>query len=178
MKTLVISSGYFNPFSRHHLSYLEGARELGDTHIVIVNNDAQVKLKGAIPFFNEYDRLELIQILRCVDNAVLSIDKDRTVCETIRLLRDINNGYHEHIIFANGGDVHTCAEGDLCSELGIFMHYNVGGGKTGSSSDYIERAAIEWVKKNPIKANSFLDLGWDSLAIEETRQRIDRIQNG
>jgi cytidyltransferase-like protein len=169
MKTLVLSSGYFNPFSRHHLRYLEGAKELGDSHIVIVNNDFQVGLKGSIPFFNEYDRLELIQALRCVDNAVLSIDKSRTVCETIRLLVDINNNHHGRIIFANGGDVHSCAEDDLCGELGLEMIYNVGGGKSGSSSDYIERAAIEWVKRNQRKA--------ETLQKPFYNQMIERIRN-
>jgi glycerol-3-phosphate cytidylyltransferase-like family protein len=156
MKTLVISSGYFSPLCRHHCMYLEHSGELGNTHIVIVNTDRQVALKGSIPFFEEYDRLHIVQGLRCVDNAVLAIDKDRTVCETLRLLHAINNRYHERIIFTNGGDVTECAEKDVCEELGIELAYNVGGGKTGSSSNYIEKCAIEWIKRNQSKAWSLL----------------------
>jgi cytidyltransferase-like protein len=45
MKTIVITSGYFNPLHPGHLECLELCRELGDELWVIVNNDQQVRLK-------------------------------------------------------------------------------------------------------------------------------------
>ena len=53
IKTLVIASGYFNPIHKGHIEYLKRSRELGDSLIVIVNNDMQVGLKGSKVFQNE-----------------------------------------------------------------------------------------------------------------------------
>ena len=40
-KRVVVASGYFNPLHYGHVSYLEKARDLGTSLIVIVNNDLQ-----------------------------------------------------------------------------------------------------------------------------------------
>ena len=40
-KKVVVASGYFNPLHYGHVSYLEKARDLGTSLIVIVNNDLQ-----------------------------------------------------------------------------------------------------------------------------------------
>jgi hypothetical protein len=46
------------------------------------------------------------------------------------------------MIFANGGDRKEgdVAEEEVCNRLGIEMAYNVGGGKTRSSSELIKEA--------------------------------------
>ena len=46
IKKLVIASGYFNPLHKGHIEYLKRSKELGNSLIVIVNNDVQVGLKG------------------------------------------------------------------------------------------------------------------------------------
>lgn len=110
---IVAASGYFNPLHKGHVEYLERASKLGDSLIVIVNNDFQVKLKGSKEFMDEQERLMIIRSLRYVDSAILSIDKDPTVCETLKILRP-------HI-FAKGGDRFTyeIPESKICRELGI-----------------------------------------------------------
>lgn len=140
MKT-VIASGYMNPLHVGHLAYLEAARALGDSLIVIVNSDAQVKLKGRIPFMNEEDRMNIVGALRCVDEVVLSIDTDRTVRDTLRMIADRIDG---PIIFANGGDAtrETVPEVDVCEDLGIELAFGVGGGKIAASSGFLKKVAV------------------------------------
>ena len=83
MRVIVIS-GYFNPIHRGHIDYIASARNLGDFLVVIVNNDEQVKIKGSTPFMDQDERLEIVRNIKGVDRAVISIDDDGTVCQTIR----------------------------------------------------------------------------------------------
>jgi cytidyltransferase-like protein len=45
MKTIVITSGYFNPIHPGHIECFELSKMLGDELWVIVNNDHQAMLK-------------------------------------------------------------------------------------------------------------------------------------
>lgn len=81
-KTIVVS-GYFDPLHVGHLEYLKKAKVLGDRLTVIVNSDHQAKLKKGKSFMPEDERLEIVKAIKYVDTAILSIDNDRTVCETI-----------------------------------------------------------------------------------------------
>jgi D-beta-D-heptose 7-phosphate kinase/D-beta-D-heptose 1-phosphate adenosyltransferase len=134
-ETVVAVSGYFNPIHSGHLDLLEAAAELGDTLVVIVNNDEQVTLKGSVPFMDEHERARIIQALRCVDKTVISKDTDATVCKTLAAIQPT--------IFANGGDRKSDAdipEAEVCNCLNITMVFNIGGEKHQSSSQLIEQA--------------------------------------
>jgi len=131
---IVAVSGYFNPVHIGHIRMFKRAKKIGDKLIVIVNNDNQVKLKGSVQFMNEKERMEIISALKLVDKVILSIDKDKTVCKTLKLIKP-------HI-FANGGDRNqkNIPEVDICKEINCKMIFNVGrGGKIQSSS---------WLLKN------------------------------
>jgi cytidyltransferase-like protein len=121
IKTLVIASGYFNPLHKGHIEYLKRSKELGDSLIVIVNNDLQVKLKGSKPFQDAEERCTIINELKCVDYVVLSADVDRSVRNTIKHIYDSNWSITDKFIFTNGGDQfgHTILEKDICNQLGI-----------------------------------------------------------
>ena len=143
---IVIVSGYFNHLHTGHLDYLEGASRLGDYLIVIVNNDEQVKIKGSTPFLSIEDRLRIVQALACVDQSVASIDTDGSVVKTIEELYEKYSvlplpWFVGGIIFANGGDRNSndIPEYSLCEKYGIQMAFNVGGGKTQSSSGLINK---------------------------------------
>lgn len=125
----VVTSGYFNPIHIGHIKLLKEAKKLGDKLIVIVNNDEQVKLKGSTPFMNELERAEIVANIKCVDGVVVSIDNDRTVSKTLKLLKPD--------IFAKGGD--STPDNTPERDLGINIIYGVGGNKIQSSS---------WLKKN------------------------------
>jgi len=78
MKTVVITSWYFNPIHPWHLECLELCKELWDELRVIVNNDHQVKLKTwtDTPFQDEKFRLKIVLALKSVDNAIIATDQD------------------------------------------------------------------------------------------------------
>ena len=121
MKAIIVS-GYFNPLHKGHLEYLNHAKAIADKLIVIVNNDYQRELKGSTAFQNEDERVIIISNLKPVDEVVLSVDEDRTVCETIRHISE-KFGKDYDLAFANGGDQSnkTIPEVPLCEKLGIAL---------------------------------------------------------
>jgi|TARA_R110001583_G_scaffold58304_1_gene173946 D-beta-D-heptose 7-phosphate kinase/D-beta-D-heptose 1-phosphate adenosyltransferase len=127
MKTIAIS-GYFDPLHIGHLEYIELAAELGDHLTVIVNNDFQCELKKGKSFMWEQDRVRIIQALKPVDSAFLSVDKDLSVCESLSIIQPN--------IFANGGDrtLGEIPETKVMKEFGIKMIDGLGS-KIRSSSE-------------------------------------------
>ena len=123
----IIVSGYFNPLHKGHLEYFNNAKALCDELFVIVNNDYQRELKGSKPFQDEEERLLIVSNIKAVDKAILSIDQDRTVCETIRLLAN-EYGADYDLAFANGGDQNndTIPETPVCKELGVALIEGLG----------------------------------------------------
>jgi cytidyltransferase-like protein len=120
MKKAVIVSGYFNPLHKGHLELFEKAKELGDLLIVIVNNDVQRELKGSQFFQDENERIRIIRALQVVDMAWISIDKDSTQNQTLKVL--VDKFYDSmKLAFANGGDQNndTIPERALCEQFGI-----------------------------------------------------------
>lgn len=148
-ETIVVISGYFNPLHCGHLDYIQAASKLGDKLIVIVNNDDQVRLKGSVDFMPASDRVRIIQSIKGVDEAILSIDTDKSVVDTLDMLYDmymndsILSPQTTNIVFANGGDRvgENTPEEEFCSGKKIHTVYNVGGKKTKSSSTLLESAA-------------------------------------
>jgi D-beta-D-heptose 7-phosphate kinase/D-beta-D-heptose 1-phosphate adenosyltransferase len=127
--TTVAVSGYFDPLHVGHIDMLEMAKGYGDRLVVIVNSDFQAALKKGKSFMEEKDRLRIVASLKCVDSAFISIDKDRSVCKSLRMCAP-------HI-FANGGDrtEGEIPESKICRELNIEMIDGLGK-KIRSSSDY------------------------------------------
>ena len=138
MKAIIVS-GYFNPLHKGHLEYLNQAKAIADKLIVIVNNDHQRALKGSKAFQDQEERVIIISNLKAVDEVVLSIDQDRTVCETIRYISE-KFGKDYDLAFANGGDQsnETIPEVSVCEELGIALLDGLGE-KIQSSSWLLER---------------------------------------
>lgn len=121
-KKAVIVSGYFNPIHKGHLEYFNNARALGDALFVIVNSDHQRELKGSKAFQNEEERLYIVSNIKAVDRAILSIDSDRTVCETLKKIAE-DFGSEYELAFANGGDQNndTIPEKPVCEAVGITL---------------------------------------------------------
>ena len=117
---VIIVSGYFNPIHKGHLELFNKAREMGDYLCVIVNSDYQRELKGSKEFMNEDERMYIVKHLKQVNRAVISIDKDKTQCETLRYLHKKFSGTYD-LAFANGGDQNnnTIPERGVCEELKI-----------------------------------------------------------
>ena len=138
MKAIIVS-GYFNPLHKGHLEYLNHAKAIADKLIVIVNNDHQRALKGSKAFQDEEERVIIISNLKAVDEVVLSIDQDRTVCDTIRRISE-KFGKEYDLAFANGGDQsnESSPEAPICKELGIALIDGLGE-KIQSSSWLLEK---------------------------------------
>jgi cytidyltransferase-like protein len=117
---VVIVSGYFNPVHKGHIEYFNKSKSYGDKLYVIVNSDLQRELKGSKEFQDEGERFLIIDNLKMVDKTILSIDKDRTVCETLRMIHS-EYGKDVELFFTNGGDQNndTIPEKPICDELGI-----------------------------------------------------------
>ena len=120
MKKLIIVSGYFNPLHKGHLDLFEKAKEVGDLLCVIVNNDIQRELKGSKFFQDQDERIQIIRALSIVDMAWISVDKDLTQNETLKVMVDKFYGSMK-LAFANGGDQtnETIPEADICRTFDI-----------------------------------------------------------
>lgn len=160
-KVVVAVSGGFDPLHIGHVRLFNEAKKLGDTLVVIVNNDNWLRAKKIVSFMPEEQRKEIIEAIGSVDKVIITghtkKPKDMSVVKELREIRP-------HI-FANGGDRKPdgvpVPEADLCNELGIEMVYNVGnGGKIESSSwllkKYVakhhkQKAKAKQTKKKPAK---------------------------
>lgn len=148
-KTIVITSGYFNPLHIGHVNLMKEAKKLGDFLVVIVNNDKQVKLKGSVPFMPEEERFAIVEALGCVDEVFLSIDSraDDKVPIPKTLEAVVLKYPNSKLIFAKGGDRNLDnlpeSEKEICKKYNIKVISNVGGEKVQSSS---------WLISNSIKS--------------------------
>ena len=127
MKKAIIVSGYFNPLHAGHLELFEIAKGIGDMLIVIVNSDLQRFLKGSKEFQKEEERFAIINAIRYVDWAMISIDTDKTQVESLKEVYGIYKDTHK-LAFANGGDQNndTIPEARICEELGVSLIDGVG----------------------------------------------------
>jgi cytidyltransferase-like protein len=116
-----IVSGYFNPLHYGHIEYINGAKDKCDYLVVIINNDYQRNLKGSKEFMDENHRLKIVNNLKAVDEVFISIDRDKTQCESLKYFR--NKYQNKEVIFFNSGDRKennlNTAESNTCKLLNI-----------------------------------------------------------
>lgn len=68
----VITFGTFDILHYGHIRILQRAKEMGTSLIVGVSSDAlNEKKKGRKPVYSEFERMEIIRSLRCVDEVFL-----------------------------------------------------------------------------------------------------------
>jgi len=136
---IVIVSGYFNPLHSGHLDYFNAAKKLGEKLWVIINNDYQVALKGAVQFMSIEERIKIIEALSVVDKVFPSVDENASVIITLSNISKQHSNNH-NLIFANGGDrkLDNTPEETYCLQNNIETVYGVGSEKIISSSKILE----------------------------------------
>jgi len=107
-----IISGYFNPIHRGHLEYINAAKEQCDYLVCIVNNDDQVKLKGSLIFMDEQHRLDIMNNIKAIDKALVAIDNDSSVAQTLDNITTILPHDNCEILFFNSGDRSSSNQND------------------------------------------------------------------
>jgi cytidyltransferase-like protein len=113
----VAISGYFDPIHKGHVEYMKLAKEYAGPNgrlIVILNNDQQAVLKKGRPFMTCAERQIIVEAIRYVDEVVISIDQDPSVCQTLATLENVS-------YFIKGGDRYSyeIPEAAICKEKGI-----------------------------------------------------------
>lgn len=116
-----IVSGYFNPLHYGHIEYINESKKYCDWLVAIINSDFQRILKGSKEFMDETHRSKIIINLKSVDEVFISIDRDKTQCESLRYFSQKYK--NNDIIFFNSGDRKgsnlVISESNVCKELGI-----------------------------------------------------------
>ena len=119
MNKIIAVSGYFLWFHVGYIELFKEAKKFGKL-VIILNNDSQQLQKYNSIVVPLEERRKVLLSIRDVDDVVESIDKDRTVCKTLELLKPD--------YFGNGGDQtnKTIPETEICERLGIKLVFGLG----------------------------------------------------
>jgi cytidyltransferase-like protein len=137
---VVLASGGFDPLHVGHVSYLQGAAQLGRCLIVVVNGDGFLCRKKGFAFMPQKERALIVAGLFGVDHVVVYDNGTQNVAGAIDILVP-------HV-FANGGDRSqpqeaVNAEIEACRRRDTVMAYGVGGYQKNQSSSELVRASAQ-----------------------------------
>ncbi len=145
MKIVVVSGG-FDPLHAGHISYLQGAKSLGDELFVLLNSDAWLRKKKGKQFLNFDDRKLIIENLNFVNEVIGFEDDKQGSC--INGLKIIKQRFpKDEILFTNGGD-RTAKNIPEMTLDGINFIFGVGGDKKLNSSSKILKDWVDFFTKN------------------------------
>tara|TARA_Y100001973_G_C5178526_1_gene323492 strand:+ start:615 stop:1043 length:429 start_codon:yes stop_codon:yes gene_type:complete len=128
MKVSIVSGG-FDPIHVGHIELFERARELSDELWIVLNTDEFLTNKKGKPFMPFEERRKILKSLSVVDVVVPCVDKDQTVCKTLKKLKKTTAITDTQLFFCNGGDRTSgknTPEHKLCEEIGIKTVYGLG----------------------------------------------------
>ena len=126
---LSIVSGVFDPLHVGHLELFERAKSLADDLIVIVNTDEFLISKKGKAFMPLKERMTIVQALKPVKLTIKSIDKNQTVCASVKFVNEMYKKKYDEIMFCNGGDRtsgENTPEHKICEEIGVKTIYGLG----------------------------------------------------
>jgi cytidyltransferase-like protein len=134
----VAVAGGWDPLHIGHVRHIEEASKLGDWLVVLVSSDEDMVRKKGTAFMPLNERVEILKALRWVDEVVVTIDKDGTMAETLKIVKPN--------IFAKGGDRTPdnmpTNEVEACKEIDCKIVYGVGK-RLQSSSALLKRVKKE-----------------------------------
>jgi len=130
MKVVMISGG-FDPIRAGHLQLIRGAWMMGDYVKVILTRDEQLIMKKGYAFMPYFERKQVLESIRWVNEVVENIDQDLSSCKSL--------AKYQPNVYARGGDIlpkEQWLEYETCRKFGIQMVDGVGGfNKLTNSSD-------------------------------------------
>ena len=128
MKLSIVSGG-FDPLHVGHLELFERAKSLADDLIVIVNTDEFLISKKGKAFMPLKERMTIVQALKPVKLTIKSIDKNQTVCASVKFVNEMYKKKYDEIMFCNGRDRtsgENTPEHKICEEIGVKTIYGLG----------------------------------------------------
>lgn len=136
MKTIVLTTGGFDPIHSGHINYFKAARSLGDMLIVGLNSDEWLERKKGRAFMPWNERLCIVNNLAMVDEVYTFDDTDGSAKAFIRQVRA--HYPDAELIFANGGDrtKENIPEMDV-GDSNLRFEFGVGGEDKKNSSSWI-----------------------------------------
>lgn len=136
-KTVVCTSGFFDPLHPGHVSNLLESKKFGDIFVVILDGDSRAITKKGKPFIPAKDRADIIDAIKGVDYVVIHEHPTATNCvEAVEIIKPD--------VFTKGGDrddSKVVPEGEVLKKYGGRVEFGVGKDKVWSSSNYLQ----EWV---------------------------------
>ena len=135
MSKIVVTSGYFIWLHVGHIELFKRAKELGDSLIVILNNDYQQILKYQKVIVPFEQRKKILESIKYIDKVIESEDRDKTVCKTLEIIKPD--------IFAKGGDRYKfeIPERKICEKYNIKIIDGLGN-KIQSSSELLKNVKL------------------------------------
>jgi cytidyltransferase-like protein len=140
--SLAVVSGGFDPIHSGHIAMIQECAKKHTAVVVGLNSDEWLIRKKGKPFMPFKEREAVVKAIKDVDKVMSFDDSDGTAIDLLRRIKKAHP--HEKIFFCNGGDrtADNVPEAAFCEKNDILMRWNVGGGKTQSSSDLLG----EWKK--------------------------------
>jgi len=159
MKISVVSGG-FDPIHSGHIAYLNEARNLSDSLVVLLNSDAWLNKKKEKAFMPFEERRNIIENLRMVDDVLGFEDDDEGSCKN-GLIKVKEKYPNDEIYFCNGGDRNKSNIPEMDIE-GINFLFSIGGDNKMNSSSWILK---NWKYENEERVwGQFFNLFEDSKA--------------
>ena len=168
--TIVLVTGGFDPIHSGHILYLKDAKKLGDKLIVGVNSDQWLVNKKGNPFMSIDERLNIIENLEVVDEAIDFEDDEFNSASNA--IQKVIQKYPDHkIIFANGGDRNdkNIPEMDrFKNHKDVRFEFGVGGNFKKNSSS--------WILKNWNGIKEVRPWGWYRVIDDSEFHKVKEIQ--
>lgn len=132
---IVLVTGGFDPVHSGHIAYFEAAKKLGDKLIVGVNSDAWLERKKGRAFLPNWERVNIVNNLKMVDQVITFDDSDNTAIDAITRVKSMYP-YMTNLVFANGGDRTKDNIPEMVVQDVEFV-FGVGGGDKVNSSSWL-----------------------------------------
>lgn len=142
-KTIVSTSGFFDPIHPGHVSCITESKKFADVLVVILNGDQQCVTKKGKPFIPARDRADIIDNFKGVDYVVMyDHPTEYSSLEAIEIIKPdvVTKGGDRNPDDANNPESPLFKEMKFVESYGGRVEFGVGKDKIWSSSDYLE----EW----------------------------------